>query len=72
MECSERSHSPYNPKTSVAMYLARGCYCLEGMRPSLERYVSMSLPLITARRTQAACFHCDKDTLEMRSNVACS
>lgn len=35
-----------------------------------DRYVSMSLLLITAQTTQLACFHRDKDTLEMRSNVA--
>jgi hypothetical protein len=30
----------------------------------------MSLLLITAQTTQIACFHRDKDTLEMHSNVA--
>lgn len=32
--------------------------------------MSTSPPLITARPMQAACFHDDKDTLEMNSNVA--
>lgn len=36
----------------------------------LSRYVSMWLLLITAQTAQLACFHRDKDTLEMRSNVA--
>ena len=36
----------------------------------LDRYLSMSLPLITPQTIQLACFHRDKDTLEMHSNVA--
>jgi hypothetical protein len=43
--------------------------CIESMT-ELDRYVSMSLLLITAQTKQLACFHRDKDTLEMRSNVA--
>jgi hypothetical protein len=30
----------------------------------------MSLPLITAQAIEVGCFHCDKNTLEMHSNVA--
>ena len=36
----------------------------------LDRYLSMSLLLITPQTIQIACFHRDKKTLEMQSNVA--
>jgi hypothetical protein len=43
---------------------------IQWMKPSRDRYLSMSLLLITPQTIQLACFQRNKDTLEMHSNVA--
>jgi hypothetical protein len=71
MECDEHSHLLVQLMDQYPTYASTNPAANDPVdEAEQDRYLSMSLLLITPQTIQLVCFHRDKDTLEMHSNVA--